>query len=109
MDIKEKDEIGLRTKSFRDEDYNNRRVFLRSYPLQWGGEDEGKEEEMKKVSNGSNSNRKKKMIKEMIVSVIHWSGGKVLVLRRYKHKFTLHVIACIPLRFKRPTALICAR
>lgn len=109
MEIKEKDEIGLRTKSFREEDYNNRRVFLRSYPLRWGGEDEGKDEEIKVVSTESNSNRKKKLIKKMIVSVIHWSGGKVLVLRRFKHKFTIHVIACIALSFKRPTALICAR
>ncbi|THG00254.1 hypothetical protein TEA_026280 [Camellia sinensis var. sinensis] len=31
---------GLRTESFRYKNYNNRRVFLRSYPLQWGGKDE---------------------------------------------------------------------
>ncbi|KAK3040835.1 hypothetical protein RJ639_029179 [Escallonia herrerae] len=39
------EEDGLRTRSFRNEDYNNRRVFLRSYPLQWGGEDEESKED----------------------------------------------------------------
>ncbi|KAF3431067.1 hypothetical protein FNV43_RR25797 [Rhamnella rubrinervis] len=104
---------GLRTRSFRYEDYNNRRVFLRSYPLQWGGEEEEdnnneeNEEERKGVTNEeSNYNRKKKPIKKMIMPIIHWGGGKVLILRRFKHKFTIHFIACISLGFKPPTSLI---
>lgn len=119
MDLKETVERGngLRTRSFRYEDYNNRRVFLRSYPLQWGGGDEQEEEEVrnegkeeeesnKKVTNKEN-NGKKKLIQKMMVSVIHWGGGKVLILRRFKNKLTIYFIACVSLGFKPPTGVIC--
>lgn len=42
-DIKGMEEDGMRAKSFRYEDYNTRRVFLRSYPLHWGTESEAEE------------------------------------------------------------------
>ncbi|KAJ0094474.1 hypothetical protein Patl1_16916 [Pistacia atlantica] len=51
---------------------------------------------------------KKTPLKDIILSVFHWGGGKVLVLRRFKHKFTIYVIACVPVRLKSPTALISA-
>lgn len=105
---------GLRTRSFRDEDYNNRRVFLRSYPLDWelgeGASDHDHHEEgLKSKPNSSKecrSSSRKRPIKKIILSVFHWGGGKVLVLRRFKHKVTIYVISCIPLGFKPPTALI---
>ena len=37
------EEDGMRARSFRYEDYNTRRVFLRSYPLHWGTESEAEE------------------------------------------------------------------
>lgn len=99
----------MRTRSFRYEDYNNRRVFLRSYPLHWGGEsEESNEEEAVKVTSNK-SFEKKKPIKQIILSVFHWGGGKVLVLRRFKHKFTIYIIACVSVGFKSPTALISAK
>ncbi|KAJ7957589.1 1,3-beta-glucan synthase component bgs4 [Quillaja saponaria] len=93
----------VRTKSFRDEDYNNRRVFLRSYPLNWG-EDQDKEE----VIRAMERSKRKKPLKKIILSVIQWSEGKVLVLRRFKDKIVINVIACFPVAFKHPTALISA-
>ncbi|EEF47495.1 conserved hypothetical protein [Ricinus communis] len=88
---------GMRTRSFRYEDYNNRRVFLRSYPLQWEGEDQKANEEMGKVTK---ENSGKKPIKKIILSIIHWGEGKIVVLKRFQHKLTVYVIACIPTRKK---------
>ncbi|XP_022725563.1 uncharacterized protein LOC111281980 [Durio zibethinus] len=89
---------GMRTRSFRNEDYNNRRAFLRSYPLHWGEDDEENNEETVTVTKESNSG--KKPIKKIIISAFHWSGEKVVILRRFKDKLTVYVIACIPIRFK---------
>ncbi|KAJ6719289.1 hypothetical protein OIU79_007030 [Salix purpurea] len=105
MDCKDMEEngTGVRTRSFRDEDYNNRRAFLRSYPLYHVAEGETANEEM---VSASNKETEKKPIKRMIISVIHWSEGKVLVLRKFKHKIQVYIIACMPVSFKPPTALI---
>ncbi|KAE8719331.1 hypothetical protein F3Y22_tig00109972pilonHSYRG00470 [Hibiscus syriacus] len=97
------EEDGVRTRSFRYEDYNNRRVFLRSYPLH-SGEDEETNEETVTVTEGSSTG--KKPMKKIILSACDWSGEKLMVLRRYKHRFTAYVIACISICFKSPTALI---
>jgi hypothetical protein len=133
MDCKGIEGDGPRTKSFRHESYNNRRVFLRSYPLQLGEQDEynkedplqlGEQDEYNKedpfqlgeqdgynkedmvgVADGSNQ---KKPMKKIILSVFHWGGEKFLLLRRVKHKFTVHIIACIPIGLKTPTALTSA-
>ncbi|KAL6205084.1 hypothetical protein ACLB2K_022348 [Fragaria x ananassa] len=74
---------GLGTRSFRDEDYNNRRVFLRSYPLDWeigeGASDHDHHEEgLKSKPNSSKecSSSRKRPIKKIILSVFHWGGGK---------------------------------
>ena len=104
---------GIRSRSFRNEDYNIRRVFLRSYPLQWGGEEEeeGNEGHVAKednMMNYSNSNTKKKTIEKIIQAMIHWGNGKVLVLKRVKTRVTIYVVACIPIAFKPSTALISA-
>ncbi|KAJ6356351.1 hypothetical protein OIU78_004454 [Salix suchowensis] len=77
--------------------------FLRSYPLYHVAEGETANEEM---VSASNKETEKKPIKRMIISVIHWSEGKVLVLRKFKHKIQVYIIACMPVSFKPPTALI---
>ncbi|KAM2057786.1 hypothetical protein ACFX16_030434 [Malus domestica] len=114
---------GMRTRSFRDEDYTNRRVFLRSYPLDWelGGDDKnhkeaaaagggGSTDKMRSMRTGkddcSSGRSEKPMIRRIILSVFHWGGGKVLVLRRFKNKLAIYVISCIPIGFKPPTTLI---
>lgn len=118
MDWKGIEGDGLRTKSFRNESYNNRRAFLQSYPLQWGEQDEYKtdpvqlgeqdgynEEDTVRVADGSNQ---KRAMRKIILCVFQWGGEKFLFLRRVKHKLAVHVIACIPVGFKTPTALISA-
>ncbi|GLT38415.1 hypothetical protein SLA2020_126700 [Shorea laevis] len=104
MEGKGMDEEGVRTRSFRYEDYNIRRVFLQSYPLQWREDDE-KNEETLQVSVESTG---KRPIKKTILSVFHWGGEKAFVLRRFKQKVTVYVIACIPIRIRGPSALISA-
>ncbi|KAH7570475.1 hypothetical protein ACOSP7_018634 [Xanthoceras sorbifolium] len=116
MDSEGMEENGMRTRSFRYEDYNNRRVFLRSYPLHWGGEDDENNEEGVKVTYKSPEKKqveekpvKKKHIKKIILSVFQWGEGKVVVLREFKHKLTIYIIACVSVGFKSPTALISTR
>lgn len=104
-----------RTRSFRYEDYNTRRVFLRSYPLQWGGEEsqceENNEEEAKVTNHYSYEKKpvKKKPFKQIISSVLHCRGDTIYVLRRFKHKLTVYAISCAALSLKSPTALISAK
>ncbi|KAG8391804.1 hypothetical protein BUALT_Bualt01G0225000 [Buddleja alternifolia] len=104
------EEDGMRARSFRYEDYNTRRVFLRSYPLQWSAESEAeeskedhKEEPVKVTANRTNG---KKPIKKIMLAVIEWGEERVVVLRKFKHKITIYVVNCVPVNFKAPTALI---
>lgn len=90
----------MRTRSFRNEDYNNRRAFLRSYPLYQDAEVKA---ESDKVDNGSTT---KKPMRKMFLSVFHWGGESILILRRFKHKVTFYVITCFPAGLKARTALI---
>ncbi|WJZ81598.1 hypothetical protein VitviT2T_001434 [Vitis vinifera] len=108
---------GMRARSFRNEDYNNRRVFLRSYPLDWGENDEenkdkGKTDEENKDKGKTERVTKecdaKKPVRKKILAVLQWGGGKILILRRFKHKIAIYVVACLPVSFKAPTALISA-
>lgn len=57
----------MRTRSFRDENYNNRRTFLRSYPLHWG-EDEYSKEDTPRVADNSNQ-KKDEYNKEETITV----------------------------------------
>lgn len=114
MDRTGLEENGMRTRSFRFEDSSNRRAFLRSYPLQWGGEEEEEQQQQEPLGTEKESIRintrktEKKPIKEIILSVFHWGEGKFLVLRKFKNKLTVYFVACTPISFKRPTALITA-
>ncbi|KAK1306291.1 hypothetical protein QJS10_CPA10g00002 [Acorus calamus] len=98
----------MKTRSFRYEDYNNRRVFLRSYPLQWEGEEEeeDKGEVMMKVSKGDKKNKVVVGVKGRAMAVFHWSEGKVLLLRRLKHKVAYYLVACHPFGFKASANLL---
>ena len=113
----------MRTRSFRGENYNNRRAFLRSYPLHWG-EDEYSKEDTARVADNSNQKKDeynkeetvtvedqsgpKKPKKKIFLSVFYWGGKKILLFTRLKHQLEIYVIACIPNGFKKPTALISA-
>ncbi|KAL8495311.1 hypothetical protein ACS0TY_019459 [Phlomoides rotata] len=104
-------EDGMRARSFRYEDYNTRRVFLRSYPLHWGAESEAEESAASEAAAKYNSKEEpgkvgKKPIKKIILAVVHWGGERILVFRRIKHKITIYVVNCVPMNFKVPTGLI---
>ncbi|KAL3649545.1 hypothetical protein CASFOL_005948 [Castilleja foliolosa] len=87
------EEDGMRARSFRDEDYNTRRVFLRSYPLHWDPQSEADESfDRAKVANITNG---RKTVDKII-----------LVFGRVKSKITIFVVSCVPVSFKAPTALI---
>lgn len=52
----------MRTRSFRNEDYNNRRAFLRSYPLYGGGDqDEDVKAESEKAAANETTTKKPSM------------------------------------------------
>ena len=128
----------MRARSFRNEDYNKRRVFLRSYPLDWGETDDeskdegqthritrdrGKTERITKdKGNTERINRdkgktegitkecdEKRPISKKVIAVLKWGGGKILILRRFRHNIVVYVVTCLPIRFKAPTALISAK
>ncbi|KAH7689471.1 hypothetical protein IHE45_03G100400 [Dioscorea alata] len=95
-------------KSFKDEEYCNRRVFLRSYPLQWEEnqvleaeqEEEQEEEEEGEVPHSSSS------LKGKLIALIHWNEGKLLLLRRIKNKMTFYLVSCYSFAFKSSKKLI---
>ncbi|KAK1381605.1 hypothetical protein POM88_028349 [Heracleum sosnowskyi] len=106
MDSTLLDEKDPRERSFRNEDYNIRRVFLRSYPLQWGGDDEEvKIEENKKESTRVRMSRGGK-VKKMILAVVHCGEDRSLVLSRFKDKINFYLVACFHVSFKTTTPLI---
>ncbi|XVF43740.1 hypothetical protein PTKIN_Ptkin02bG0064800 [Pterospermum kingtungense] len=86
-----------RSRSFRNEDYINRRAFLRSYPLHWGEDEET-------VTVTKESSAGKKPIKKIIPFALPWRGKKA-ILRRFKDNLTVYVFACIPIRFRSTSAL----
>lgn len=63
------EENEMRARSFRYEDYNNRRVFLRSYPLHWGGEGDEESENHENPQFEKEENEKKKLVKKLFVSI----------------------------------------
>lgn len=102
------EENNIRARSFRYEDYDTRRVFLRSYPLHWGGDEESINYEDMQFEKEENEN--KKHMKKLFVSVFNWGEDKVFVLRRFKHKVSIYMIACFPVHLiKAPRAMISAR
>ncbi|KAG7975381.1 hypothetical protein I3843_06G095100 [Carya illinoinensis] len=107
----------MRTRSFRYENYTNRRAFLRSYPLQWGADDESNRDMARVIDQHDQERPTKKIIqddkykrpvKKIILTVLHWGGDKVLFFRRFKHKLTLYANVCVPAGLKTPNALLSA-
>lgn len=113
MDLKgEEENDQMKTRSFRYEDYNTRRAFLRSYPLFWGEDDENGEESVKieaATAKEINTKKKKKNMKKLILGMFQWGGERVLIFRRFKHKVTIYVVTCLPVGLKTPTHLISAK
>ncbi|KAL1828672.1 hypothetical protein ACET3Z_007084 [Daucus carota] len=77
-----------RARSFREEGYTNRRIFLRSYPLHWGGDDRSKELE-KTAPEGANE--AKKHLKKIIISIFNWGEERVIIFR--SSSFPIHSAA----------------
>ena len=106
---------GMRTRSFRDEDYNTRRAFLTSYPLNFDHQEEpapahasvraGDHDHDKKEKK---TKKKKEAMKKIVVAMVEWGGGRWVVIRRFKHKISIYVVACFPLVFKPSKTFISA-
>lgn len=108
MDATFSKEKGARSRSFRNEDYSNRRVFLRSYPLHWGDSVEDGENKGEEAATVLPRSEEKTFMKKIILAVFHWKEERALIFRRFKHKVTVYFIACLPVGFKAPTAMISA-
>ncbi|XP_041014240.1 uncharacterized protein LOC121257338 [Juglans microcarpa x Juglans regia] len=64
MDWKGKQGDGMRTISFRYENYTNRRAFLRSYPLQWGADDKSNGDMVRVADQHDQERPTKKIIQD---------------------------------------------
>ncbi|KAL8106440.1 hypothetical protein AgCh_029996 [Apium graveolens] len=108
MDSTLSEEKDPRERSFRNEDYNIRRVFLRSYPLQWGGDDdeERKNEESESESSSRVRISRAGKVKKMILAVVRCGEDRNLVLSRFKDKINFYLVACFRVSFKTSTPLI---
>ncbi|KAK4379313.1 hypothetical protein RND71_001175 [Anisodus tanguticus] len=106
MDATISKENGARSRSFRNEDYNNRRVFLRSYPLHLGESEDGENKE--ETATVMPRSKEKTCMKKKFIAIFHWKGERVLIFRRLKHKVTVYFITCLPVGFKAPTAMFSA-
>jgi hypothetical protein len=96
----EEDE-GLRARSFRREDYNTRRAFLRSYPLQWDDEtgEDMQTEARESTAVVPTEKGKVALVKKKLIMVFHWGEGKCLILRRIKEKFVYYLVVCHGISF----------
>ncbi|KQK18453.1 uncharacterized protein LOC100835391 [Brachypodium distachyon] len=88
------------TRSFRYEDYSTRRVFLRSYPLQWDASDGkqqgqlGDEKHSEEDEDGYERRRDRKWKRQVVVAVVEWGEEKLLLLRRVKKRLALYLLGC---------------
>ena len=94
------EEEGMRVRSFRDESYSSRRIFLRSYPLQW---EENEEEQEAEHDDGEVT---KLSLKGKFIAVFHWGEDKVFLLRKIKNKVALYLVSCKPFGFKSSKKMI---
>ena len=79
------------TRSFRYEDYSTRRVFLRSYPLQWDWSPVPDDDEKHGLGGGGGRGCKRLQLVEVVVE---WGEDKLLLLRRAKKRLTLYLLGC---------------
>lgn len=97
MDLEQE---AMKTRSFRDETYSSRRVFLRSYPLQWEEVEDEEEEREVDVGHHDEGEVGKFSLKGKFVAVFHWGEDKVFLLRKIKNKVALYLVSCHPFGFK---------
>ncbi|KAG0464982.1 hypothetical protein HPP92_019146 [Vanilla planifolia] len=96
----------MKRRSFRNEDMESRRVFLRSYPLRWeeeeGEEDVGfdRQEEQEQNRKTKRYSKVKFLMKSKLMAVLDWGGGKLMVMRKLKNKVAVYLVACQPFGFK---------
>ncbi|TKW21264.1 hypothetical protein SEVIR_4G170700v4 [Setaria viridis] len=94
------------TRSFRYEDYSTRRVFLRSYPLQWDWSPAPDDDEKHALAGateaaevgddgdercGGGGRGWKRQVLEVVVE---WGEDKLLLLRRAKKRLALYLLGC---------------
>ena len=107
---KEEGEAVKPTRSFRYEDYSTRRVFLRSYPLQWdwspAQDDDEKDSLSPAHAEAAAGNRadhadddecygcSKRWKRQVVAAVTKWGEDKLLLLRRAKKRLALYLIGC---------------
>uniref|UniRef100_A0A0A9FU81 Uncharacterized protein n=1 Tax=Arundo donax TaxID=35708 RepID=A0A0A9FU81_ARUDO len=113
MSKEEEEEKAVKpTRSFRYEDYSTRRVFLRSYPLQWewsAAPDEKQDSAPGATKNraygggdgdGDGGDRGDERCggmgwkRQVVVAVVEWGEEKLLVLRRAKKRLALYLLGC---------------
>ncbi|KAI3733367.1 hypothetical protein L6452_12810 [Arctium lappa] len=103
---------GLRTRSFRNEDYNTRRAFLTSYPLNFDHQETPASAPAPVPAHDDHDHdhhkKKKEVMKKIMVTMVEWGCGRWVVIRRFKHKVSFYVVACFPLVFKPPKPFISA-
>jgi hypothetical protein len=108
---KEEGEAVKPTRSFRYEDYSTRRVFLRSYPLQWdwspvqdGNDDKdglsGPTDAEAAARNRPDTDGddccggSRRWKRQVVAAVTEWGEGKLLLLQRAKKRLALYLIGC---------------
>uniref|UniRef100_A0ACD6AEG5 Uncharacterized protein n=1 Tax=Avena sativa TaxID=4498 RepID=A0ACD6AEG5_AVESA len=86
------------TRSFRYEDYSTRRVFLRSYPLQWDSPAPGADEKPGHVyaaaGEADDDPYEQHRDRRWVVAVVEWGEDKLLLLRRVKKRLALYLLGC---------------
>lgn len=94
-------------RSFRYEDYSTRRVFLRSYPLQWdwsedekqGLADDGPAKRPAYGSDDEDGGRGdercgKGWSRQVVEAMVEWGEEKMLLLRKAKKRIAFYLIGC---------------
>ena len=90
-------------RSFRYEDYSTRRVFLRSYPLQWdspapaatAGDEKIKQGQGDEVDEDRYEYRDdRRWRRQVVLAVVEWGEDKLLLLRRVKKRLALYLLGC---------------
>ena len=90
------------TRSFRYEDYSTRRVFLRSYPLQWDWSPVPDDDEKHGLGGsgatdataGSGGGGRGCKRLQLVEVVVEWGEDKLLLLRRAKKRLALYLLGC---------------
>ncbi|CAN6178235.1 unnamed protein product [Urochloa humidicola] len=93
------------TRSFRYEDYSTRRVFLRSYPLQWDWSPAPDDDEKHGLAGGAAEEASgndgdercggvRGWKRQVVEVVVEWGEDKLLLLRRAKKRLALYLLGC---------------